>query len=51
MSKYSEDKERVDEIADKIANREPMKEWAALYWMAVAIGHILEQMHKQEGRR
>lgn len=51
MSKYTEDKERMDKIAYKIANREPIKEWVAFYWIAVAIGHILEQMHKQEGRR
>ena len=42
MKKYSDDKKRMDEITEKIANREPLKEWAALYWMAVAIGHILE---------
>lgn len=46
MSRYTEDKKRMDEIADKIARREPLKEWAALYWMAVAIGHILERMEK-----
>lgn len=42
MSKYTKDKERMDTIAETIANREPLKEWAALYWMAVVIGHILE---------
>lgn len=50
MSKYTEDKERMDEIAYKIANREPLKEWSALYWMAVAIGHILEWMDKRNER-
>lgn len=50
MSKHTEDKERMDKIAYKIANREPLKEWVAFYWIAVAIGHIPEQMHKQEER-
>lgn len=36
------DKEHMDEIAEKIANREPVKEWAVIYWMAVAIGHLIE---------
>ena len=47
MSKYTEDKERIDKITEIIANKEPMKEWVALYWIAVAIGHILEWMVKQ----
>lgn len=46
MSKYTKDKERMDEIAEAIANREPIKEWSALYWMAVAIGHLLEWVVK-----
>lgn len=48
MGKYTTDKERMDEIADKISNREPIKEWAAIYWMAVAIGHLLEWVVKHE---
>lgn len=48
MGKYTTDKERIDEIADKIAKREPIKEWAAIYWMAVAIGHLLEWVVKHE---
>ena len=46
MSKYTKDKERMDYIAEAIANREPIKEWSALYWMAVAIGHLLEWVVK-----
>ncbi len=46
MGKYTTDKERMDTITDKIANREPIKEWAAIYWMAVAIGHLLEWVVK-----
>ena len=48
MSKYTEDKERMDEITEIIANKEPMKEWVALYWISVAIGHILEWIVKQQ---
>ena len=48
MGKYRTDKERMDQIAEKIANREPVKEWVAIYWMSVAIGHILEWVVKHE---
>ena len=47
MGKYTEDKKRMDEIAYKIQHRELIKEWVVLYWMAVAIGHILEWMEKR----
>jgi len=47
MSKYSKDKERMDKIAYKIQYREPIKEWVAMYWIAVAVGHILEWIVKQ----
>lgn len=47
MGKYTEDKERIDKITELIANQEPVKEWVCIYWMAVAIGHILEWMVKQ----
>ena len=46
MSIYDTDKERIDKIEDKIMHREPLKEWVAFYWMAVAIGHILEWIIK-----
>lgn len=45
-SKYDVDKENVDYIADKIAKREPIKEWVCMYWLAVAVGHILEWIVK-----
>lgn len=48
MGKYTEDKIRMDQIAEQIANREPVKEWVAIYWMSVAIGHILEWVVKHE---
>ena len=47
MNKFIKDKERIDEITEIIANKEPMKEWVAMYWMAVAIGHILEWIVKK----
>jgi hypothetical protein len=46
MNKYEQDKKNMDYIADKIAHKEPLKEWVAFYWMAVAIGHILEWIVK-----
>lgn len=46
MNKYEQDKKNMDYIADKIAHKEPLKEWVAFYWMAVAIGHILEWVVK-----
>lgn len=48
MGKYTTDKLRMDQIAENIANQEPIKEWVAIYWMAVAIGHILEWVVKHE---
>ena len=42
MGKYTEDKERIDKITELIANQEPVKEWVCIYWLAVAVGHILE---------
>lgn len=46
MNKYEQDKNNMDYITDRIAKREPLKEWVAFYWMAVAIGHILEWIVK-----
>ena len=51
MNKYAEDKERMDEITEKIANREPVKVWAATYWMAVAIVHILECIMQKKKKK
>ena len=47
MNKYSKDKERIDKITEIIANQEPVKEWVCIYWMAVAIGHLLEWVVKR----
>ena len=48
MSKYAEDKERVDKITELIANQEPVKEWVCIYWLAVAVEHLLEWVVKHE---
>jgi hypothetical protein len=47
MNRYVEDKERIDKITELIANQEPVKEWVCVYWMAVAIGHILEYITRK----
>ena len=41
-SKYTEDKKNMDEIADKLSERQDIWQDRFIYWMAVAIGHILE---------
>ena len=51
MDKLTKDKENIDKITELIANQEPVKEWVCIYWMAVAIGHILEWMVKHETGR
>lgn len=51
MSKYVEDKERIDKITELIANQDPVKEWVCIYWMAVAIGHILEWIVKHGDKK
>lgn len=47
MSKYTEDKERMDEIAERLSERQDIWQDRYIYWIAVAIGHILEWMVKQ----
>lgn len=42
MSKYTEGKKNMDEIADKLSERQDIWQDRFVYWMAVAIGHILE---------
>ena len=49
MSKYRADKERMDEIADKLSDRQDIWQDRYIYWIAVAIGHILEWIVKQQG--
>ena len=47
MSKYTEDKERMDEIASKLSHRQDIWQDRYIYWIAVAIGHILERIVKK----
>ena len=42
LKALKEDKERMDQITEKIANKEKMRLETILYWTAVAIGHLLE---------
>lgn len=48
MSKYVKDKERMDEIAGKLVDRQDIWQDRFIYWMAVAIGHILEWIVKHD---
>ena len=48
MSKYTEDKERMDEIAGRLSERQDIWQDRYIYWIAVAIGHILEWVVKHE---
>ena len=47
MSVYTEDKKNMDEIADKLADRQDIWQDRYVYWMAVAIGHILEWIERR----
>jgi hypothetical protein len=46
MSKYRTDKERMDIIAERLVHRQDIWQDRYIYWMAVAIGHILEWIVK-----
>ena len=48
MSKCAEDKEHMDEIASKLSKRQDIWQDRFIYWMAVAIGHILEWIVKKK---
>lgn len=48
MSKYSRDKERMDEIAGRLSERQDIWQDRYIYWMAVAIGHILEWVQRYD---
>jgi hypothetical protein len=47
MNKYSKDKERMDEIAERLYQRQDIWQDRYIYWIAVAIGHILEWIVKK----
>lgn len=46
MSKYSEDKERMDQIAERLSERQDIWQDRYIYWIAVTLGHILEWIVK-----
>lgn len=48
MSKYVEDKEKMDIITERLSQRQDIWQDRYIYWMAVAIGHILEWVVKNE---
>lgn len=48
MNKYTRDKQRMDEIAERLSQRQDIWQDRYIYWMAVAIGHMLEWMVKHE---
>ena len=53
LSKYERDKERMDEIAERLSERQDIWQDRYVYWIAVAVGHILEWVvrhEKQTGR-
>lgn len=53
MSKYRTDKERMDMIAERLVHRQGIWQDRYIYWIAVAIGHILEWIvkHGTNGNR
>ena len=51
MSKYRTDKERMDEIAERLSQRQDIWQDRYVYWIAVTLGHILEWMVRHETGR
>lgn len=51
MSKYRTDKERMDIIAERLVHRQDIWQDRYIYWIAVAIGHILEWIVKHGTNR
>lgn len=48
MGKYTEDKERMDKITERLSTRQDIWQDRYIYWIAVAIGHILEWVVRHE---
>ena len=51
MNKYTRDKQRMDEIAERLSQRQDIWQDRYVYWIAVTLGHILEWMVKHETGR
>ena len=47
MNKYTRDKERMDEIAERLSERQDIWQDRYVYWIAVALGHILEYITRK----
>lgn len=48
LNKYERDKERMDEIAERLSERQDIWQDRYVYWIAVAVGHILEWVVRHE---
>ena len=46
MSKYSVDRERMDQIAERLSERQDIWQDRYIYWIVVTLGHILEWIVK-----
>lgn len=46
MSKYSVDRVRMDQIAERLSERQDIWQDRYIYWIAVTLGHILEWIVK-----
>ena len=46
MNKYSVDRERMDQIAERLSERQDIWQDRYIYWIAVTLGHILEWIVK-----
>ena len=46
MSKYSVDRERMDQIAERLSERQDIWQDRYIYWIAVTLVHILEWIVK-----
>lgn len=49
-SKYRADKERMDIITERLYQRQDIWQDRYIYWIAVAIGHILEWMVRHDSK-
>ena len=48
LNQYSRDQERMDEIAERLSERQDVWQDRYIYWIAVAIGHILEWVERHD---
>ena len=48
MNRYTRDKERMDEITERLSQRQDIWQDRYIYWIAVALGHILEWIIRRQ---